>query len=601
LKKILILCLFISAFIYGHEQHVHQYLTKEAYYLLRDYLNNDIPVMLNHLDNGPVGPPWTNGTLLAGAWREDEEDIVYGLYQFMPGDPYGALTSITHFWDADDGDFNENTFQVAWSFFTGSIGPYPNSYSKINKFAFGGYILYFNVLPYLRVQKSNGEWLRLIPGTPYNIALSYYSLKDLYLNRRLVTQLVGSYKMYNENKSAYEYYYGDVYVSEDFRDKLVWEILGRMCHLLQDLSIPAHTHRDEHGLPPSDQYEDWVAYNGRYNYYSHLNIGTGILDPYISSNPLHYLMYTTQQIGDHFGSSGPYEGVGNDFVGGNSLPEEIVFFNSTTLTNLGAPTYLSGSYSDIELNNIRDKTIPHVIKATAGLLYWFAKETNMLPPPPLSATISGPSTAPCATGTWSANVSGGYPPYTYQWYQMYASGGGLESSLQKGTIAIQPYKQIDTWYPVGNNTSTLNYYLCGGNSYIRVDVKDSHNTLKSVQQYVAGANGGGGGVLPKAEANNSAALSKADLKIPKEYNIEQNYPNPFNPTTIISYSIKTEGRASLKIYNTLGEEVRTLVDEIKQAGNYEVEFNASELPSGIYIYRMQSGDYLSIKKMLLVK
>ncbi len=96
LKKILILCLFISSFIYGHEQHVHQYFTKEAYYLLRDYLNFDIPVLLTHLDNGPVGPPWTNGTLLAGAWREDEEDVVYGLYQFVPGDPYGILTSITH-------------------------------------------------------------------------------------------------------------------------------------------------------------------------------------------------------------------------------------------------------------------------------------------------------------------------------------------------------------------------------------------------------------------------------------------------------------------------------------------------------------------------
>ena len=379
MKKTLILCLFSLSFIYGHEQHVHQYFTKEAYYLLRDYLNSDIPVMLNHLDSGPVGPAWTNGTILAGAWREDEEDIVYGLYQFMPGDPVGALTSITHFWDADNGDFTENTFQVAWSFFTGSIGPYPNSYSKINKFAFGGYILYFNVLPYLRVQKSNGEWLRLIPGTPYNTALSYYSLKDLYLNRRLVTQLVGSYKMYNENKSTYEYYYGDVYVSEDFRDKLVWEILGRMCHLLQDLSIPAHTHRDEHGLPPSDQYEDWVAYNGRYNYYSHLNIGTGILDPYISSNPLHYLMYTTQQIGDHFGSSGPYEGVGNDVLGGDASPEELSFFNTIPLTSLGSPTYLSGSYSDLELNNIRDKTIPHVLKATAGLLYWFAMETDLLP------------------------------------------------------------------------------------------------------------------------------------------------------------------------------------------------------------------------------
>lgn len=89
----------------------------------------------------------------------------------------------------------------------------------------------------------------------------------------------------------------------------------------------------------------------------------------------------------------------------------------------------------------------------------------------------------------------------------------------------------------------------------------------------------------------------------KEFNTEllDNYPNPFNPSTKISYSLKTEGRVSLKIYNTLGEEIITLVDEIKPAGSYEAEFKASELPSGVYIYRMLSGEYVNSKKMLLLK
>jgi hypothetical protein len=89
--------------------------------------------------------------------------------------------------------------------------------------------------------------------------------------------------------------------------------------------------------------------------------------------------------------------------------------------------------------------------------------------------------------------------------------------------------------------------------------------------------------------------------LPEKFALNQNYPNPFNPSTKISYSLKTEGRVSLKIYNTLGEEVIKLVDEIKPAGIYEAGFNASELPSGIYIYRMQSGEYVSSKKMLLIK
>lgn len=84
MKKIVFVILSIiilQNLSFANRQHVHQYFTKEAYYLLRDYLNTDIPVMLTHLDNEPVGPPWTNGTLLAGAWREDNEDVDY-LYRF---------------------------------------------------------------------------------------------------------------------------------------------------------------------------------------------------------------------------------------------------------------------------------------------------------------------------------------------------------------------------------------------------------------------------------------------------------------------------------------------------------------------------------------
>jgi len=85
------------------------------------------------------------------------------------------------------------------------------------------------------------------------------------------------------------------------------------------------------------------------------------------------------------------------------------------------------------------------------------------------------------------------------------------------------------------------------------------------------------------------------------YNLQQNYPNPFNPATMISYSIKEEGLVTLKIYDVLGKEIATLVNENKPEGNYEVEFDASQLPSGMYIYKMQSGSFSNVKKMLLTK
>ena len=88
---------------------------------------------------------------------------------------------------------------------------------------------------------------------------------------------------------------------------------------------------------------------------------------------------------------------------------------------------------------------------------------------------------------------------------------------------------------------------------------------------------------------------------PEHYYLSQNYPNPFNPTTQIRYSVPKESFVSLKIYDILGCEVSTLVNEIKNQGIYEVNFDARELASGLYFYRIQSADYMSIKKMMLIK
>lgn len=86
-----------------------------------------------------------------------------------------------------------------------------------------------------------------------------------------------------------------------------------------------------------------------------------------------------------------------------------------------------------------------------------------------------------------------------------------------------------------------------------------------------------------------------------EYSLRQNYPNPFNPITKINYSIKNAGLVQIKIYDILGSEVATLVNEEKVAGKYEVNFNASSLASGVYIYKIQAGSFINSKKMLLLK
>ena len=90
-------------------------------------------------------------------------------------------------------------------------------------------------------------------------------------------------------------------------------------------------------------------------------------------------------------------------------------------------------------------------------------------------------------------------------------------------------------------------------------------------------------------------------QVPNVYSLSQNYPNPFNPSTKINFALPKQGFVSLKIYDVLGREIRTLVNEVKSAGNYTVDFNASEFSSGVYFYRIQANDFMDVKRMLLVK
>ncbi len=96
---------------------------------------------------------------------------------------------------------------------------------------------------------------------------------------------------------------------------------------------------------------------------------------------------------------------------------------------------------------------------------------------------------------------------------------------------------------------------------------------------------------------------EVDISAPDKFALNQNYPNPFNPGTTIEFVIPNGVRnlVTLKIYNVLGNEVATLVNEIKEAGIYKVEFNASDLPSGVYYYKISAGNFTDVKKMMLIK
>jgi hypothetical protein len=217
---------------------------------------------------------------------------------------------------------------------------------------------------------------------------------------------------------------------------------------------------------------------------------------------------------------------------------------------------------------------------------------------PLSVYITGPSIGSCTTGTWYANVSGGVPGYSYQWYQEWDCGGSATVSTTSG--GIKPLRPCNSWTPVGTNSPTLQYYWCGGNGYLRVDVTDAVGTLVSAQYYVQGA-----GTPAKMNNENNEMVASSTM-LPVTFSIDS-YPNPFNPSTTINYDLPVAGEVSLVVCDVLGRKVTELASGLHEAGYHSVIWNASDAASGVYFARFTVTDpegqvkFTKVSKLMLMK
>ncbi len=194
---------------------------------------------------------------------------------------------------------------------------------------------------------------------------------------------------------------------------------------------------------------------------------------------------------------------------------------------------------------------------------------------------------------------------------------GAEDCIKKTTnggtdwdsIPLLPYSRAkkiwfadaQTGWHIGQGRSIFKSTNGGYNWNLQFTLPDySLNSMSFVNANTGWICGSNGAIL-KTTTGGNVFISQTSTEIPEKYSLHQNYPNPFNPSSDIKFDIHKQGIATLKVFDLLGKEMETLVDEQLSVGTYEVTFNASSLPSGIYFYVLKTGDFVESKKMILVK
>lgn len=409
IKRVLLIITFCSP-LYAHKEPTHQYIIKEAYSLLVHHLGTSIPEFDKHIlgNNGLCTEGefdkladfhWQYSTVAGGAWSEDIQDPIRFMHEkdIFLGLGKGSLTSINHFWDPDSKNpqYNES-FRLAlnhnpwpyswWDFSVCSMAHNLDFYIDTDLMAYKKAIIYLGIKEY----------------RPIITDYAFFTCKG----QSIMSPVYFGYSLSDWYHDFFQY--GDTVLQNRKKD-IIYQFIGRVCHLLGDMSIPAHVHCDEHGLW-HDPYEDAMNYKEwdgnkmspcidedknissakeRVEFWNAEKIFSekgSIVNPWCypaDQNPYWFLFYTTAQIADHFASNRSngddnYQHIGeiDDILTSerNAIrkgPVESFFYP-------GNPEASGYAHKEEDLLAIRDITFPYVIRATAGLLYLFATEFGLI-------------------------------------------------------------------------------------------------------------------------------------------------------------------------------------------------------------------------------
>lgn len=450
--------LLFTSYLFPHEQPVHQHIVRQAWLRLKlDHPTYNGLEMDDWIGYAEKDGPWSisnQGRVVAGAWREDDEDVIYSYScPIIPAPINEYNYTCTHFWKVDNGPefehniYSDECFSPGWN-----CGDFPNAYQKIRKYQQGGWTLK-RQFPQLGISFTRWE------GGTYNIT-SYGPV-----GLRYVGLTEGEYNLYETGYMEVVGYHSQIngpYIELAVPVKIrvqnkkyyAYEILGRMCHLLGDLGVPAHVHIDTH----PDRCDHGDSYETRmldyYTNYTASNTNGTTIDPMgRSTPPLLYLAEVMAQTADMFPS--------NDFLGNTNyfphphMPPPPPQMGWGTFTGYG-----KNGVSQQNFEKIANYCMRYNIRTTAGLLYWFVITTKQNLTIPdierISYNLPDKSINRGETGIFTCYPNN--PTYIYTWERVNCAENIICNDLIPGVEETRTGNQ----YRIKNN----NYTGISCNTYV---------------------------------------------------------------------------------------------------------------------------------------
>ena len=364
-----VVMIFISGMSYTqqieHQQDIHKYITYQAWELVKhehpEVIFSEMSLRIGTWNDGAINGtgPWQKGKVVTGAYREDEEDVVYK-HSF-------PFTSATHFWDADNGDYATFT-------------PPPYTYNYTNS--------YQKILAYWYGNVNNKGWLELgsffYGLTPFYVRVKYDNLANAYKDHSkfLVTHwydLTSQTWMAEDPPQPFIPYILENATNYSqaeaiaLLNRICWEIVGRMCHHIEDSGVPAHAHNDAHVI--SDYFESiYIPQHFQEYTWEDAAAQGGLIDINLKSYPLRFAIYTTNQIADRFRS--------DDVCGDVNFPYPSQYSNDH-YENILEPVYQSVENTGIcegpesIMQTVADRSFVYTIRSVAGFLWYVYKQFNI--------------------------------------------------------------------------------------------------------------------------------------------------------------------------------------------------------------------------------